>query len=173
MRTDHYGQIILGEQDLVDLMMQGQEVWNMERVIVDHDVDLERAILTVEAPSAMVRWTFPEASDIAVPDWDHVCQQNWHMPDHYKNMDIAALVLDICKTDAELQRCGQELMMYQERGLMDLLRYLKYLVDVMRENRVIWGVGRGSSVASFVLYKLGVHRINSLHYELDPAEFLR
>jgi DNA polymerase III alpha subunit len=54
-----------------------------------------------------------------------------------------------------------------------LLRYLKYLVDTMTQNRLIWGVGRGSSVASFVLYKLGVHRINSLHYELDPAEFLR
>lgn len=173
VRTDLYGQIILGEQDLVNLIMQGQEVWNMERVIVDHDVDLERAILTVEAPSAMVQWTFPEASDIAVPDWDHVQQQHWYMPDQYKNMDIAACVLDLCESDAELQRCGQELMMYQERGLMDLLRYLKYLVDVMRENRVIWGVGRGSSVASFVLYKLGVHRINSLYYELDPAEFLR
>jgi DNA polymerase III alpha subunit len=64
-------------------------------------------------------------------------------------------------------------MLFQERNLFDLLRYLKYLVDVMTENRLIWGVGRGSSVASFVLYKLKVHRINSLHYELDPAEFLR
>jgi DNA polymerase III subunit alpha len=63
--------------------------------------------------------------------------------------------------------------MFQERDLFNLLRYLKYLVDTMTKNRLIWGVGRGSSVASFVLYKLGVHRINSLHYELDPAEFLR
>jgi DNA polymerase III alpha subunit len=43
----------------------------------------------------------------------------------------------------------------------------------MTENQLIWGVGRGSSVASFVLYKLKVHRINSMYYELDPAEFLR
>jgi len=63
--------------------------------------------------------------------------------------------------------------MYQERDLFNLLRYLKYLVDVMSDNQVIWGVGRGSSVASYVLYKLGVHRIDSLHYDLDPAEFLR
>ena len=173
MRSNQYGEIILGERDLMDLVMQGHAVWNMERVVVDNDVDLERAILTIEAPSAMVQWTFPEASDIAVPDWDHARQQNWHMPDSYKSMDIAAYVLDLCESDVELQRCGQELMMYQERGLMDLLRYLKYLVDVMQENRVIWGVGRGSSVASYVLYKLGVHRINSLYYELDPAEFLR
>jgi DNA polymerase III alpha subunit len=64
-------------------------------------------------------------------------------------------------------------MLFQERNLFDLLRYLKYLVDVMTENQLIWGVGRGSSVASFVLYKLKVHRINSMYYELDPAEFLR
>ena len=173
MRTDQYGQIVLGEQDLVNLVMQGRDVWNLQRVIVDHDVDLERGIQIIQEPSAMTQWTFPENSDMAVPDWDHIQQQQWHMPDSYKTMDIAAHVLDLCDTDAELQRCGEELILYQERGLMDLLRYLRYLVDVMRENHVIWGVGRGSSVASFVLYKLGVHRINSLYYELDPSEFLR
>jgi DNA polymerase-3 subunit alpha len=79
----------------------------------------------------------------------------------------------LCDTEAELQRCGTELLLYQERNLFDLLKYLKYLVDVMKQNNVIWGVGRGSSVASYVLYKLGVHRIDSLHYNLNVAEFLR
>ena len=95
------------------------------------------------------------------------------MPEEYKRLDIAEYVIGLCKTDAELQRVGQELLMYQERGLFDLLRYLKYLVDLMTENRLIWGVGRGSSVASYVLYLLKVHRINSMYYDLDPAEFLR
>jgi DNA polymerase III alpha subunit len=63
--------------------------------------------------------------------------------------------------------------MYQERNLFDLLRYLKYLVDTMRQNQIIWGVGRGSSLASYVLYLMGIHRIDSMLYELDPAEFLR
>ena len=64
-------------------------------------------------------------------------------------------------------------MLYQERDLFNLLRYLKYLVDTMTQNQCIWGVGRGSSVASYVLYLLGVHRINSMYYELDIREFLR
>jgi len=38
---------------------------------------------------------------------------------------------------------------------------------------MIWGVGRGSSVASYVLYLLDVHRIDSMFYDLDPSEFLR
>jgi DNA polymerase III alpha subunit len=95
------------------------------------------------------------------------------MPNIYKQMDIAEHVLGLCHSESELQRCGQELMLFQERDLFDLLRYLVYLVDIMQENQVIWGVGRGSSVASYVLYKLGVHRIDSLHYDLDPTEFLR
>jgi len=65
------------------------------------------------------------------------------------------------------------LLLYQQYNLFDLLRYLKYLVDTMRANSIIWGVGRGSSVSSYVLYILGVHRIDSLYYDLDPREFLR
>jgi DNA polymerase III alpha subunit len=95
------------------------------------------------------------------------------MPEEYQQLDIAKHVLDLCSTDAELQRVGEELLLFQERNLFNLLRYLKYLVDVMQSNRLIWGVGRGSSVSSYVLYLLKVHRINSMFYELDPAEFLR
>jgi DNA polymerase III alpha subunit len=127
----------------------------------------------LEDPASLVTWTFPTNSDVSVPDWDSVRQQCWHMPELYADMDIAAHVLSLCSTDAELQRAGHELMLYQERGLFDLLRYLKYLVDVMTENHVIWGVGRGSSVASYVLYLLGVHRIDSMFYDLDVSEFLR
>jgi DNA polymerase III alpha subunit len=121
----------------------------------------------------LITWTFPYNSDISVPNWDSLQQRRWHMPDHYKDIDIAEHVLDLCSTDAELQRVGHELMMYQERNLFDLLKYLHYLVDVMKQNNVIWGVGRGSSVSSYVLYLLGVHRINSMFYDLDPGEFLR
>jgi DNA polymerase III alpha subunit len=72
-----------------------------------------------------------------------------------------------------LRRMAEELAAYEERGLIDLLRYMIYLVDFMRENNIVWGVGRGSSVASYVLYLIGVHRIDSVHYGLDWREFLR
>ena len=95
------------------------------------------------------------------------------MPEEYKSLDIAQYLLDLCTTEAELQRVGQELILYQERDLFNLLRYLKYFVDTMRKNSVIWGIGRGSSVASYALYLLGVHRINSIYYDLDIEEFLK
>jgi DNA polymerase III alpha subunit len=173
MQTNTYGEIVLDEQDLCDLVMQGRTIADLKRVTVDHTVDLEKLIFVLDDPASLATWTFPTDSDVSVPDWDSVRQQHWHMPAEYVNMDIAAHVLSLCTTDAELQRAGHELMLYQERGLFDLLRYLKYLVDVMTENHVIWGVGRGSSVASYVLYLLGVHRIDSMFYDLDVSEFLR
>jgi DNA polymerase III alpha subunit len=88
-------------------------------------------------------------------------------------MDIAEYVLGLCRADHELQRVGQELLLYQERNLFDLLRYLKYLVDTLRQNNIVWGVGRGSSVASYVLFLIGVHKIDSLYYNLDIEEFLK
>jgi DNA polymerase III alpha subunit len=106
-------------------------------------------------------------------DFDQLCQSTWYMPDDYKNMDIANWILDQCTTQEQLQRCGQELLLYQERDLMDLLRYLKYLVDTLRKNNVVWGLGRGSSVASYVLYLIGVHKIDSMFYDLNVEEFLR
>jgi DNA polymerase III alpha subunit len=100
-------------------------------------------------------------------------QTAWRMPEEYKQQDIAKYLLDLCRTDAELQRVGQELLLYQERGMFDLLRFLVYIVDTMRNKGLVWGVGRGSSVASYVLYLIGVHKIDSLYYDLDIAEFLR
>jgi len=95
------------------------------------------------------------------------------MPDEYKELDIAAYVLGLCTQDYELQRVGEELLLFQERDAFNLLRYMKYLVDTLRKNNIVWGVGRGSSVASYVLFLLGVHKINSIYYNLDIEEFLK
>jgi len=108
------------------------------------------------------------------PDLFHTTnQQMWLMPVEYQHMDIAQYVLNQCADQNELQRAGAELLEYAERDLMGMLCYLKYLVDTAKENDIVLGVGRGSSVASFVLYLLGVHRIHSLRHNLDFAEFMR
>jgi hypothetical protein len=172
MKSNQYGEIILDETDLCDLIMQGRDLTQM-KCVIGPDVDIESAIKLLEDPGQLVLWTFPYDSDISVPDWDNIQQRNWHMPEEYQQLDVAEHVVALCDTPEKLQRVGHELLLYQERGLFDLLRYLKYLVDVMRENHVIWGVGRGSSVASYVLYLLGVHRIDSMYYDLDAEEFLR
>jgi DNA polymerase III alpha subunit len=173
MKQSKFNELIFSESDICNLVMQGRDIDSLKRLVVDPSINLEDLIRSVERPESLLTWSFPYNQETSVPEFHLTQQSHWHMPEEYKNLDIAKHVLSLCTSEAELQRCGAELLMYQERNLFDLLRYLVYLVDVMKTNRVIWGVGRGSSVASFVLYKLGVHRIDSMYYELDPEEFLR
>ena len=172
MIQNKFGELIFDETDVMDLVMQGHNVDSLKHVVVDQTVNLEELVTHIERPGSLLTWTFPYNQGTSVPEFHLTQQMNWHMPEEYKQLDIAAYILGLC-TAEELQRCGEELLLYQERDLFNLLKYLKYLVDVMTENKIIWGVGRGSSVASYVLYKLGVHRINSMFYNLDVREFLR
>jgi DNA polymerase III alpha subunit len=112
--------------------------------------------------------------DVDQKSFDSVCQSEWFMPDEYKKLDVIDYVSNKAGNDlAKLERVEEELAEFEVRGMLDLLRYMIYLVDFMRENNVVWGVGRGSSVASYVLYLIGVHRIDSIKYNLDWREFLR
>ena len=43
----------------------------------------------------------------------------------------------------------------------------------MRKNNIVWGVGRGSSVSSYVLFLMGVHKVDSMKYNLDIKDFLK
>ena len=171
MKTDHLGQMIFSEDDCVSMLMRGQSI--LDGMLVDATVDLETAAGMLEQVPLFVQYNELAMQVMSVEDFDHRNQGRWLMPDEYKQLDIAEHVLGLCESEAALQRVGEELLLYQSRNLFDLLRYLKFLVDVMKSNNLIWGVGRGSSVASYVLYLLKIHRIDSLHYNLDIAEFLR
>lgn len=173
MKQNKFSEIVFAEDDIADLVMQGRSIDSLKHLVVDPKVNIEELVTHIERPESLLTWSFPTNQDISVAEFHLTQQMSWHMPEEYKQLDIAVYILGLCQSEAELQRCGQELLLYQERNLFDLLRYLKYLVDVMTDNQVIWGVGRGSSVASYALYKLGVHRIDSLYYNLDPSEFLR
>jgi DNA polymerase III alpha subunit len=98
----------------------------------------------------------------------------WLMPEEYNSLDIRNFILQQHKlNEKELQRVDTELAEFEQRNLVDLLRFLVYFVKIVRDNNIVYGVGRGSSVASYVLYLIGVHRINSLKYNLDIKEFLK
>lgn len=97
----------------------------------------------------------------------------WNVPEEYMTMDIEGFLYEKCSTDAERLRVYSEIELYRKYELMSLLNVCLYMVDTFRKNNVIWGVGRGSSVSSFCLYLIGIHRVNSLKYQLDIHEFLK
>lgn len=169
MVIDKYGQYVYSEKDVCEAYLSNpyllpKNILTSDNITIDDELEVENA------PN-FIRYIASE--DLTVEQFDQISQSVFFMPEEYQNYDISKFVLEQCQSQAELQRAGEELLMYQERDMMDLLRYLKYLVDVMRKNNIVWGVGRGSSVSSFVLYLIGVHKINSLHFDLDIREFLK
>ena len=163
-----YGRQLLDESDLCQIYLSDPDKV-INNALVTSDIQFTAGLELTNLPH-LVKYV---TDTLTLEKFDNLSQDNWYMPDEYKSLDIAKLVLDCCKTDSELQRVGEELIKFQEREMFPLLRYCKYLVDTMRKHSVIWGVGRGSSVASYVLYLIGIHRINSLHYDISIDEFLK
>ena len=167
MRLDQFSNPIFNDRDLFEALYKGQ--------IFSSDMIVEASSETTELEKQL-GFTFqpPYSEDfiIAVSDYDKVCQDSWFMPIDYCP-NLVEFLYGKCETDEERTRVSEELEAFVKYGMYDLLHYLKFLVDTLEENNILWGVGRGSSVASYVLYLIGVHSIDSLKYNLDWQEFLR
>ena len=157
--------MILTENDVI-------QAWLRER-------NVKRAVFEDAEPINIYNNWSDESIDIVEPyngdDFVEHCTgvDNWNMPDDYKKLNIIDYVINRCKKPYEAQRAYAELAEYEKRGMIPVLQFLCYLVDVCKENNVVLGVGRGSSVASYVLYLIGVHKIDSIKYDLDIKEFLK
>ena len=97
---------------------------------------------------------------------------NWFIPQEYKDMDIDAYLVSQCPEE-NYDRLIKELDLYHRNEMIPVLKTVKYIVDTLRKNNIVWGVGRGSSVASYVLFLLGVHKIDSVKYNLPIEEFFK
>ena len=96
----------------------------------------------------------------------------WFIPDDYYP-NLTEMLYGMCETEDQRNRVSQELELYIKHGMYDILHVMKYIVDTLRANNIIWGVGRGSSVASYVLFLIGVHKIDSIKYNLPIEEFFK
>jgi DNA polymerase III alpha subunit len=172
MKYDNFGQAYVSSTELCELLYKHPDIDIGQFWVQDYD-QYNVAVRTTFSNFPHVKEYHPYPSNYSVETFHQTRQSSWNMPDEYKKLDIAQWLLDQCKTEVELQRVGKELLLYQERNLFPLLQQLKYTIDTWRLNNIIWGVGRGSSVASYVLYLIGVHRINSIYYDLEIEEFLR
>lgn len=113
-----------------------------------------------------------------------VTEVNWskdfNIPDRYKQIDVEEYVKDLIpQTEdqtlqlAYLKRVELELDMYKTRNMYSVIQLMIYIVDTMRKHNLVWGVGRGSAVSSYLLYLIGVHKVDSIKYNLDIKEFLK
>ncbi len=162
MHLDKFNRSVFDSNDLITLIYQGRSN-EFAKLVVDLDEEIEKF-------QTLSNITFNQQDSVE----DLANQSNWIMPDEYKNLNIEEYILSLAPPwDPDDSRVKMELEEFRSRNMLDLLRWLKYFVDTCRDNNIVWGVGRGSSVASYVLFLLGVHKINSIKYNLDFSEFMR
>jgi len=170
MRLDKYSNPIFNEQDLVDALYKGYQFSANDTLLVEQRNDSIKHLET----QLGFKFLEPYETHFETNDYDAACQSNWYMPNEYKTLDIETWLFEqIPPWDPQHTRLVEELEAYKARNMLDLLRWLKYFVDTCSKENIVWGVGRGSSVASYVLFLIGVHSIDSIKYNLDWREFLR
>ena len=169
---NNIGQTVVKEKSIVELIYQNKFNNIKDCIIPTELVEKYNTIIDTNKDSIDKMYSNIDTT-IDQDLFDQNNRLDWFMPDEYKHLDIEDLVLGLCKTPTETERVQQEMILYKSHAMMDVLQFLKYMVDTLRKNNIVWGVGRGSSVASYVLYLLGVHKVDSIKYNLDPTEFLR
>lgn len=174
MKIDEYGRVEITQEEAFALLYNSES--NLDGVFLEDNtaIDQFNNARKVNADTITNLKKLPNLN-ITLDQFDTNLQDNWFMPEGYKptSFDIATWLLEQCSTEIEKNRVIEELELFVKHDMIDLLCYLRYLVDVMKEHNIVWGVGRGSSVSSYCLYLLGVHRINSIKYNLDINEFLK
>jgi DNA polymerase III alpha subunit len=166
MEMDKFNRIILSENDVFNALME-DPLRNLDGSLVKSEI--KNALSLEDFPNFYIAQEIHSSPE----EFHNSNQQKWHMPIEYYSLDIAEHILNLCSTEQELQRVGAELMLFYENNALSLLSYLKYLSDTMKSNGIVGGVGRGSCTSSYVLYLIGIHRIDSLYYDLDVTDFFK
>jgi hypothetical protein len=172
VKINEYGQVTYTDNELFKLLYSGNE-FDLNHITLEDQkkIDQFNNARKINADT-FCGLNFPTSLNIDIDLFDKQNQSNWFFPTDYCP-DLIALLFDMCETQEEKDRVALELELFVQHNMINLLYYLKYLIDTMRNNNITWGVGRGSSVSSYVLYLLGVHKVDSLKYKLDIKEFIK
>ena len=170
--SDAWGNVVFDTNGLIDHLMRGNHLTSdMTAHSVPGVVRFNELCREYDHPDDCVgEYVAPEVS---VQEWDAAHQSQWFIPEPYARMDVLEHLLMKCQTEQQIERVLYEWSLFEGRDMIPLLRFLIYAIDHFRENDIVWGVGRGSSVASYCLFLIGVHRVDSIAFDLDVHEFLK
>lgn len=172
MKINHFSEIIFDTDDIINGLYSGKlktlsqlNVSN-RKLIKEFNDNVEKNADNIEKLKEYVE------PNISVEDFDRLNQNHWLIPDDYFP-NLEEHLYSCCTTQEQKDRVKLELELFNQHGMIKVLHALKYLVDFMRSNNIVWGLGRGSSVSSYCLYLIGLHKVDSIKYQLDIKEFLK
>ena len=168
-KINDHGDVIFSEEDVIDLLYTDPN-FDLSKLYLDNIDKYSQSLKELGIDLPVIK-TAPERSNTEIFDKQNC--DNWHMPEKYYQINVLQWLLDKCQNDEEKMRVQTEYDLFEKKKFIRVLQFLIYFIDTLRANNMVWGVGRGSSVASFCLFLIGVHKINPMLYKLNITEFLR
>jgi DNA polymerase III alpha subunit len=162
------GQLLASVEELIELMLCDTDLTN---VVVD---DAERISRYNDHCKKFDKQEFnfsPHQTPLNIHKFHNERITEWL--NEYADDSIWEELFAKCKTPQEQTRFVEELEEFSRRGMLPLLQNLYSIIQSIDEKGIVRGVGRGSSVASFILYLMEVHFVNPLEYNLPLSDFLR
>tara|TARA_B100000676_G_C18036659_1_gene822198 strand:- start:686 stop:1207 length:522 start_codon:yes stop_codon:yes gene_type:complete len=168
-KINDHGDVIYSEDDAIELIYSNPD-FDISKLYFGDTSQYSKSLkeLGIELP---IISQAPKRKKPA--EFDKENCNNWHMPEKYYKINVLQWLLEKCQNDEEKMRVQLEYDLFEKKNFVRVLQFLIYFVDTLRANNIVWGVGRGSSVASLCLFLIGVHKINPMTYNLDIKEFLR
>jgi len=151
------GKFIVSDDDYCMGIVNGDL---MENVLVLDSEDAQKYQMIIDERIVFVdtddEFDF-EQEDLTEDDHHEIMSRIFNSPRYEENV----------QTDLRIQK---ELEFFYKSNTMVLLKKLIELIDKFKTDGVVWGVGRGSSCSSYVLYLLEVHDIDPLKYNIPFTE---
>lgn len=114
-------------------------------------------------------WKKPESIALRFQTYESVKS---YILDKFVDKCIEDEILDD-EISSRSKRLSEELALYYTHNLVEALQILIHIVETFERENIVWGVGRGSCVSSYVLYVLGVHDVDSVRYGLEITDFIK
>tara|TARA_R110000765_G_scaffold127772_1_gene225868 strand:- start:1230 stop:1739 length:510 start_codon:yes stop_codon:yes gene_type:complete len=163
IKINDHGDVIFSEQDAIDLLYTDPD-FNISKLFFDQTDQYTSSLKELGIDLPIIN-TAPSRESLK--EFDEKNINNWHMPEKYYQINVLEWLLDKCQNDKERSRVQMEYDLFEQKRFIRVLQFLIYFINTLRANNMVWGVGRGSSVASFCLFLIGVHKINPMFYNLD------
>lgn len=97
-----------------------------------------------------------------------------NIPEFYKKINMQEYFNSYRSRNRKInERIDTELSLMLKYNLEDLFRQVIYILDYLKFNNIVYGVGRGSSCASYLLFLLGLHKVDCIKYDISPTEFFK
>ena len=173
MIVNEYGQVCFDTSETIEHMYAGNDFSNF--VDSQDEINKHNSFAKYFEIDTIQSSDKPKVNAI---EFHQQLSNTWNMPVQYQQLDIESYLAQKLESynlvnESYIETLSAELDEFKQRNMIRLLQFLVYLTDVCNEHNIITGVGRGSSVASLVLYLIGVHHIDPIKYNLNYREFLR